>query len=198
MVRRSKFVGQSILIGLFLSFLGIFAPAGQALSQDVDSQCLSAKDKWEQIHQDFKDKLNSFVAIQQLPVEKVTSRPLVTNSTGKSMARQISEALQAKDDVLNIKRTECRNLMNLENQAFSELQDCISSVKNTKNKDLTSLHKKRRAVLDKASLALTEVKEVEGRETILPYSEVSNDPYSRSVNNYWRSYEQMYRRWGGY
>lgn len=198
MVSESTFRDQRIVIMFCVFSLGLLGPVGLAWCQDVDSQCLACKDKWEQIHQDFKDKLNGFTAIQQLSVEKITQRPLVTNSSDKSMARQISEALQTRDDLLNAKRSECRNLMNLENQAFSELQECISSVKSSKNKDLSTLQKKRRAVLDKASVALTEVKEVEGRETILPYSEVSNDPYSRSVNNYWQSYEQMYRRWRGY
>jgi len=198
-VRKSKFIGQSISIVMILSLIGCLASASRALSQDVDPQCTVTKDKWEQIHQDLKDKLNSYIAVQQFPVEKITQHSLVTNSSGKSIAKQISDALQVKDDILNVKRTECRDLMNLENQAFSELQECISTGKSVRNKDVSALQKKHRALIDKALLALAEVKEVEGRETILPYSEASQgDPYRRSVNNYWQSYEQMYRRWMGY
>ena len=197
---KYRFMHTYSFIVVGFSFLGILLLFSQAASQDNDSQCFVIRDRWEMVHQDLKDKLNSYMSIQQLPVERVAQRPLVSNSTGKTIAKQVSDALQAKEDILVGKRNECRNLLNVENQAFAEMQECISTGRSGKNKDINGLHKKRRALIEKAILAITEVKEVEGRETILPYTEAGGqgDPYRRSVNNYWQNYQQNYRRWWGY
>jgi hypothetical protein len=158
------------------------------------------KDKWERLHQELKEKLHGFVSIQQLPVDRIIQRPLVSDNQGKTIAKQIGDALQVKEDLLGEKRRDCLKIIDEENQVFEELQECTSASRNTKNKDFASLQKNRRALLDKIVMTLAEVKEVEGRETILPYSEAASqgDPYRQSVNNYWQNYQQMYRRWWGY
>ncbi len=111
----------------------------------------------------------------------------------------MSEGLQAKEDLLNTKRQECRNIMNLENQAFNEFQSCLQNSRGAKDKDAKNLAKKRQSLLEKTMITLSEVREVEGKEGTLPYSEsMQQDPYNRSVNNnHWQSYQQMYRRWWG-
>ena len=49
-------------------------------------------------------------------------------------------------------------------------------------------------LLDKVTVTIADVREVEGRETGFPYSAgVGAQP-----DNYWQSYQQMYRRWWGY
>lgn len=189
--------GRTVVAIIVVLLVSIVLP-GKGFSQDIDPQCRASRDKWEQAYQDLKDKLSSFLAIQQLPVERVAQRPLVSSSSGGTIASQIAEALQAKENVLDSKRKECQNLLNLENQLFTELQDCVSSGRSGKHRDINAIQKKRRALVDKAVPALAEIQEVEGRETILPYSEASSDPYRRSVNNYWQNYENMYRRWWGY
>jgi len=104
--------------------------------------------------------------------------------------------LQIRENILSQKRNECKEIMNQEEQLFTKLQECLKSGGTTKEKDAKNLAKWRQALIDKAVVAVAEVREVEGRETVLPYSEARDD-YSRN-NNYWQSYEQMYRRWGGY
>lgn len=179
------------LLAAFL-VLGLCAPCW---SQD---DCASSRAKWEQVFQDLRNKLQEFVTIQQTPVERVIQRPLVERVEGKSIARQVSEGLQAKEDLLNTKRQECRNMMNLENQAFNEVQGCVQSSRGSKDKDAKNLVKKRQSLIEKAVIALSEVREVEGKDSVLPYSEsMQQDPYSRNVNNYWQGYQQMYRRWWG-
>jgi len=101
--------------------------------------------------------------------------------------------------LLNSRRQECRALLNLENEAFNEFQGCLQNSRGSKDKDTKNLAKKRQSLIEKVILTLSEVREVEGKDTILPYSESMNhDPYRRSVNNYWQSYQQMYRRWWGH
>lgn len=186
---------------IFSVFLTIFVGGTHpALCQEKDPQCVALKDKWEKLHHELKEKLQGFVSIQQLPVDRIIQRPLVSNDPAKTIARQIGDALQVKEDMLSEKRRDCFKLVDEENQLFEELQECLSSSRNAKNKDFGSLQKNRRALLDKMVMTLAEVREVEGKETILPYSEASGqgDPYRQSVNNYWQNYQQMYRRWWGY
>jgi hypothetical protein len=185
--------GISVVIALVLVLTG----TGAGLCQESDAGCAEIRLRWEQITQELRDKINTFTVIQQTPVERLIQRPLVTRSEGKTLARQVSEALQAKEELLNAHRKECRTLLTQENELYSQAQDCTGGRKGTKEKDGKSLLKNRQAFIDKAIITLSEVKEVEGRETVLPYSEASGepDPYRRSVNNYWQGYQQMYRRW---
>jgi len=186
---------------IFLTFvLTILSGANPVLCDEKDQQCMALKDKWERLHHELKEKLQGFVSIQQLPVDRIIQRPLVSNDQAKTIARQIGDALQVKEDMLSEKRRDCVKLIDEENQLFEELQECFSSSRSAKNKDYASLQKSRRAILEKMVMTLAEVQEVEGRETMLPYSEASghNDPYRQSVNNYWQNYQQMYRRWWGY
>ena len=58
--------------------------------------------------------------------------------------------------------------MNAESKVFGELQHCIQMDKSAKHKDAGAILKKRRALLDKVVITVAEVKEVEGRETVMP------------------------------
>jgi hypothetical protein len=172
--------------------------AGQwdaAYSQNKD--CSAARTKWEQLFNEVKTKLQEFTMIQQTPVERVVQKPIIDRSEIKTIAKQVSEAVQAKEDLLSAKRKECRNLMNAETQAFNEFQEC-SGGKNSKDKETKNLVKKRTAFVEKTLLALSEVREIEGKETGGYAS--SDQPQAnnyQSVNNYWQNYQQMYRRWWG-
>lgn len=189
---RCRIVAGILSVLMLFSFSAVYA------ADDAELRCAVAKEKWEQIVQELKDNLKNFAAVQQTPVERLVQRPIVERSSGKTIAKQVSEALQVKEDMLNAKRKDCRNLMNLENQAFNDLQDC-SNRKNNKDKDFKNLVKTRQSFLEKAVVALAEVREVEGKETFSPYADAGNDydPYSRSVNNRWQNYQQMYRQWWG-
>lgn len=182
---------------IFAATMVVLSPGEPYADPDVDSQCSGQLSRWEKVMQDLKDKVQSYSSLQSTPVERVVQRPIVSNLPGKTIARQISDALQVKDELLNSKRTECRNLLNLENQLFNELQECAQSARSSKNKDFANLAKKRRAFIDRVGISIAEVREVEGQETVLPYEAAYQDPYRRSVNNYWENYQQMYRRWWG-
>ncbi len=185
---------KSFTIVMFFG-LSVFFGSGLAFSQGGD--CSAARTRWEGVFQDLRTKLQDFQAIQQTHVEKIAQRPLIDRSENKSIARQVSEALQLKEDLLNAKRKECGNLINLEGQAFNEFQDCAQG---TKDKDFKNIAKKRQAIIDKGQISISEVQEVEGKDTIIPYNDAmqDQDPYARSVNNYWQNYQQMYKRWWGH
>jgi len=144
-----------------------------------------------------KDKVQEISSVQQTSAARLADKPYGESNSSKTIAKQIGDALQAKENILSHKRNECKEIMSEEGQLFNRLQECLNSNRTTKDKDVKNLAKRRQALIDKAVLAAAEVREVEGRETVLPYSEARDD-YSRSVNNYWQSYQQMYRRWGGY
>jgi hypothetical protein len=185
-----------VLAVSLVTFLGM---STMCRAQDGEASCLAAKEHWEKVLQELKDKVNDYATVYQTPVERITQRPIIEKTEGKTIARQISEALQVKEDLLNAKRKECRGLLEAETQAFSDFQSCLVSGKSVKDKEVKNLAKKRQSVLEKALLAISEVREVEGQDTSVPYSEAmrDQDPYRRSVNNYWQSYQQMYRRWWG-
>jgi len=194
---KLKLCRPFFFIVVLLMAIVVFSPGVSYADPDVDSQCSGQLSRWEKVMQDLKDKVHGYSSVQSTPVERVVQRPIVSNLPGRTIARQISDALQVKDELLNSKRIECRNLLNLENQLFNELQECAQNARSSKNKDFSNLAKKRRAFVDKVGVSIAEVKEVEGQETVLPYEAAYQDPYRRSVNNYWENYQQMYRRWWG-
>jgi len=193
---NSEFKVSFACMGWLLVLLLMTLPAGICSAQD---DCSSPRAKWDQIFQDLKNKLQDFITVQQTPVERLTQRPVLERVEGKSIARQVADALQVKEDLLNAKRQECRRVMNLEHQVFNEFQSCAQTSRGSKDKDAKNVIKKRQGLIEKAVLVLSEVREVEGKDTLFPYSEaMQQDPYRRSVNNYWQNYQQMYRKWWGH
>jgi PBP1b-binding outer membrane lipoprotein LpoB len=180
------------VIALLFTFISINFASSQEL------ECAAVKGKWEQAFNDLRTRFQEFTTIQQTPVDGLTQKPIAERTDGKTIARLVSEALQAKEEMLNAKRKDCRNLMNSENQAFNELQECGQTGKGSKDKDLKNLAKKRQSFVEKTALTLSEVKEVEGKESASYAEGYQSDPYRRSVNNSWQNnYQQMYRRWWG-
>jgi len=182
----------------FFSFILVVALSLPCLSQDGD--CSSAQMRWEQRFQELRDRIQDYSTIQQTSLERLTQRPIVDRTERKTIARQVSEAIQIKEEMLNGKRKECRSVLELEERAFAEFQRCADNGRGSKDKDVKNLIKKRQAFVEKAAIALSEVREVEGKDTSLPYVEAmrDQDPYRQSVNNQWQNYQQMYRRWWGY
>jgi hypothetical protein len=170
-------------------------------SQGTDAACAAAIDRWGKIYQQLEQKLNDFSAIQQTRAERIVQHPVYEAGSGKTIAKQISDALQAKEDMLNGKRQECRELIDLEQRTFAQLQECVGNGKDSRNKDAKKLVKQRNALLEKATVVLAEVKEVEGKDTSMPYTEAMRgqpDNGRGGPNGYWQNYQQMYRRWWGY
>lgn len=197
MNNHNKLCNISVMLVIVLSLMLVLTMASPGWSDDLDARCTAAKGRWEQIFQDLKDKLQSYTAIQQTPVDRILNRPLLDTSENKSIAKQISDALAAKEEILNAKKKECRNLLTVENQVFAEIQECLNR-KNSKDKDIKNMVKSRQGLIERAVVALAEVREVEGKETFVPYDAMNDpDPYRRSVNNYWQNYQQMYRQWWG-
>ena len=197
MNNHNKLCNISVMLVIVLSLMLVLTMVSPGSSDDSDARCTAAKGRWEQIFQDLKDKLQSYTAIQQTPVDRILNRPLLDTSENKSIAKQISDALAAKEEILNAKKKECRNLLTVENQVFAEIQECLNR-KNSKDKDIKNMVKSRQGIIERAVVALAEVREVEGKETFVPYDAMNDpDPYRRSVNNYWQNYQQMYRQWWG-
>lgn len=169
----------------------------QSLAQSSDTTCMDRRSHWEKVVKDLQENLQSYSAIAQTPVERIVQHPLVDPRAGKTIAAQVGEALQVKEDLLNAKRKECRSILDMESQAFAELEKCSESEKR-KNKELAKLSKQRRSLIDKAILMLSEVREVQGEETYSPYSQSAkySDPY-RGGNGYYQNYQQNYGRWWG-
>ncbi len=92
-------------------------------------------------------------------------------------------------------------MLNLEAEAFGKLKTCLQDSGKAGQKKLRTLSRKRRKLVDRATLVLSEVKEVEGRETYHPYAEAwRHNPYQQAGGaqaSYWQNYQQMYRRWWG-
>lgn len=198
MKQRLQILGKRAGYILFLCLLLILCDKNSALAQDRETDCEQVKGQWEQLYQDMKDKLDGFTSLEQTPIERIIKKPIVNPGSSETIAAQISHALQVKEDLLISKRKELRNLINVETKLFSELQHCLQAEKSSRHKDAPNILKKRKALLDKAVITMAEVKEIEGRETVMPYSEAAGqDQYRRSVYNQWQNQGQ-YRGWWGY
>lgn len=169
----------------------------EGIAQSSDASCTSPRDGWEKAVKDLQDNLQAYSAIVQTPVERIIQHPLVDPRAGKTIAAQIAEALQVKEDLLSAKRKECRSILDIEKQAYTELEKCVEQDRK-KNKDLGKLAKQRRSIIDKAILLISEVREVQGEETYSPYSQSAGyyDPYRGGNGNY-QNYQQNYGRWWG-
>lgn len=187
------FLPVLLLILVLLSLIS----AVPSQSENPGSNCGAIRAEWEQSSNRLKDKIQEISSVQQTSAVRLADKPPVESNSPKTIAKQISDALQVKENILSQKRNECKEIMNLEEQLFTKLQECLKSSGTTREKDTKNLTKWRQALIEKAVVAAAEVREVEGRETALPYSEARDD-YSRNMNNYWQSYQQMYRRFGGY
>jgi hypothetical protein len=179
-----------------LSFILVVALSPPCFSQDGD--CSSAQIRWEQLFQELRDKIQDYSTIQQTSLERLTQRPIVDRTERKTIARQVSEAIQIKEEILNGKRKECRSVLDLEERAFAEFQRCADNGRGSKDKDVKNLIKKRQAFVEKAAISISEVREVEGKDTYQYEAMRDQDPYRQSVNNQWQNYQQLYRRWWGY
>jgi hypothetical protein len=178
------------------SFILVVALSPPCFSQDGD--CSSAQIRWEQLFQELRDKIQDYSTIQQTSLERLTQRPIVDRTERKTIAKQVSEAIQIKEEMLNGKRKECRELLDREGQAFAKLQRCAENGRASKDKEAKNLVKRRQTFVDKAVIALSEVREVEGKDTLQYDAMRDQDPYRQSYNNQWQNYQQMYRRWWGY
>ena len=187
----------SVLVAV-LCVIWLLGSEMECFSQESGSRCTDLRNQWEQLVNDLKEHLRRYQAIQKAPLERITQRPLVDYSEGKSIARQISEAIQEKERLLSTKRKECRNILNLEQQAFSALEECSDqeATGRKKQRAFKKLSKQRQRLVENAVISLTEVRAVEGESTSMPYSQAYQDPY-RYGNNYWRDYQQMYRGYWG-
>jgi hypothetical protein len=193
---KANFAGMSAFLVIF-SLILVLTLDSPGFSEGPDASCVAAKQRWEEILQALKEKLQIYASIQQTPAERIVQRPILDVRANKTIAKQISDALEAKEEVLNAQRKECRNLLNLESQVFAEVQECMD-LRHAKDKNVKNMIKNRQALVDKAVVTIAEVHEVEGKETFVPYDAMNEpDPYRRSVNNYWQNYMQMYRRWWG-
>lgn len=190
----------SLTVLAVVSILFSLVASTPCRSEGQDSDCASVLQKWEGICRDLTAKLHEFSAVQDTPVERITQRPLLQGGGDRTIARRISDALQVKEEILKTKREECQALLNLEGQAFSALQGQCQNGKNGLGKDAKKLIKQRNALVERVTVTIADVREVEGRDAGLPYSAgVRGQPdYGQGPNNYWQSYQQMYRRWWGY
>jgi hypothetical protein len=146
--------------------------------------------------QDLKEKLDDFEAIRRTPVERLIKRPLVEAGVDKSIARQVSEALQMKEDMLNEKRKECLNILNLEEQTFTEVERCAPVDRSGGKKDIKRLAGQRGKLIQRARTAIAETQEVEGKDGYSHYVDSWKNPsdfYGRGPGSNWQNYRQTYQ-----
>lgn len=189
---------HTLLPGIIAMMFVVIA-VSPCFSQSSEASCDALRDKWEQTLKGLKDKMDELAEIQNTPVERIIRRPLVVQGPQtKTVARQISEAMQIKEDMLNERRKICRELVDLEEQVFGPYRDCLNDLRGGGKKEAEKIAKKRRTVLDKTVVALAEVREVEGRDSAMPYSQAwRGQDFSRRGGG-WQGYQQQYRGWWGY
>jgi hypothetical protein len=197
--RRPRTLARCLLAVALLTVAGAVSLGAPCMAADVDSQCAPVKTRWEMLLQNLKDRLQEFEEIQRAPLQKIVQRPLVDNATGgKTIAKQISEAIQAKERLLASKREECRTILDAENQVFAEFDQCLRQNPPAKKDERVQkrIEKQRRQLVDKAQIVLIEIRSVEGQNTAIPYSQAYEGPYRRD-DSYWQYYQQMYRGYWG-
>ncbi|MFH0823020.1 MAG: hypothetical protein V2B18_09735 [Pseudomonadota bacterium] len=156
-------VSVALLVSVFL------ADGAVSISQAEEAlDCGSAQAKWEQLAKSIEEKISEFQKIQKTPLGQLVQQPLVDTQSGQSISRQIAEAIKVKESLLAAKRTECRQLLRLEAQTFSELDKCQASGSKGVKGDMKRIAKTRGKLIDNAAVTLTEVQEVEGKEEYYP------------------------------
>jgi hypothetical protein len=185
-------VSVALLASVFL--------AGGAVSMSRAEEtldCGSAHAKWEQLAKSIEEKISEFQKIQKTPLGQLVQQPLVDTQSGQSISRQIAEAIKVKESLLAGKRTECRQLLRLEAQTFSELDKCLASGSKGVKGDMKRIAKTRGKLIDNAAVTLTEVQEVEGKEEYYPQYVDSSPTYGGwfgSAPNNRRQQQMQY--WG--
>jgi hypothetical protein len=157
-------------------------------------------DRWEQLVQELEQKLSGYESVRRTPVTKIIQGPLVDRAVEAPIAKQVSEAIKIKDELLTQKRTECRKVLNLENQAFGEMESCLETRKSSERNKVKRLIKRRKRIVQKARITIADVREVEGKSYFPQYVDSwrnQSNFYGRGTNDYWRAYQQMYRQYYG-
>lgn len=194
------FQGACFPFILALALLMVVGNGAPARSQDSESDCVSALDRWEQLVQELEQKLSGYESIQRTPVSEIIQGPLVDRAARATIAKQVAEAVKIKEELLNEKRTECKKVLSLENQAFGAVTACFDTGKNSEKNRVKRLKAKRNRIVHKARIVIAEVREVEGKEHYQQYVDSwrnQSNYYGRGANDYWRAYQQMYRRYYG-
>ncbi len=191
-------LGSRALVTLAIAFhIVLFGLITPSQSRDAESRCDAVQEKWERVIQDLAGTLHQYEEIQRTPLQKILGREIVDFSTGKTIAKQIADAIQVKEELLSAKRKQCQDLLNVEKRVFDELDDCFRKSDSDKqgNRLIKKIEKNRKSVVDKAKLAIVEVRAVEGQDSA-SYSQAYQSPYGRD-QGYWHQYQQMYQGYWG-
>lgn len=190
-----------IFLALVVSGLTM-APSGPCYSQETGPGCASVVGPWEQVYRDLKAKLAELKSLEQAPASRFINKPLVDPQADKTIARQVSEALEAKEALLETRRKECQYLVELEKTLFSKAEPCLQSAdaaakrsKNAKNSGRNI--KERNSLVNEAAMVMVNVKEVDGKEQFYPeeggYPPNPMDPSMGGQRSAWQNYMNMYR-----
>ncbi len=191
-----------IFLALVVSALTM-APSGPSYSQETGPVCASVVGPWEQVYRDLKAKLAELKSLEQAPASRFINRPLVDLQTDKTIAKQVSEALEAKEALLETRRKECQQLVELEKTLFNKAGPCLQAAdaasKRSRNAKNSSRNiKERNSLLNEVFMASVNVREVEGREQFYPeeggYPPNAMDPAAgQGQRSAWQNYMNMYR-----
>ncbi len=176
---------------------GLVVPGWTA---DDKTICAEAENRWEQALHDLKQAVADFEKLRETPVAKIIQRPIVDRAVEKSIAAQVSDAMEAKEKLLDEKRESCRSMMTAEEQAFNALDRCMAEAGEAKGRDFRRLTRKRERVVKSVRVKIALVREVEGKDDYSYYADSWRNPnnyYNQNMNQYWRSYQRMYQQYWG-
>lgn len=179
--------GMLIAVAMF----ALVVAGGPSWARDPDPECSTVLERWERITHDLRVKLDELRNVQRTPMERMIDRPLIESGTNKSIARQVADALQVKDDLLKKIRKECRTLLDTENELFARAERCLEADTGSKKSEGKRLSKQRTAVIQNALAAIAEVREVEGKDSYTQYMDPWRGQSSwrgRPGANYWQVY----------
>jgi hypothetical protein len=206
--RRTERLNREAL-GILLVFFAVLAIGvlpffcDSACGQESERICSEAIEQWEDVAQILENKIRQFDSIKRTPAARIIGKAVVKRRSTKTIAMQVSEALQAKEAVLDKKRDECRTVLGKEEQAFTTVSRCLDNGKSSEKRMLKRLKRNRSKLIKKTLISIAEVKEVKGSEDYAYYynpSRTGYNPLMGGQNNYWRQQQQMFmnywRRWG--
>ena len=195
--------------GILLVFISMLAISILPLScesargQESERTCGNVIEQWEDVKQVLENKLRQFNSLKRTPAERIIGKPVVKRRSAKTIAMQVSEALQAKEAVLEKKRDECKAILGKEEQVFTAVSRCLDNRKSLEKRNLKRLKRSRSKLIKKTLISIADVKEVKGSEDYAFYYQPPRPGYNPLMggqNNYWRQQQQMFmnywRRWG--
>lgn len=189
-----RFLSVLLMTALITGF------SGAGFAEEDAAPCGGVLQAWQAAADEVGRAVSEFNRIEDMSLTDFVQRPLVDVNVGKTIARQVGEAIDAKEKKLNEIRTRCRELLKREAAAHEALDSCMDNEKGRDvRRTIRTVERERKRLIRKALAAVADVKSVEGKEQHYPqYVDSWRGGSGYPQGGYYENYRRMYNSYWGY